>query len=52
MARTSATFTTMVTYIVPINGLVLGALVLNEHLSPMLMISLALVFAGVLMVRR
>jgi len=52
LARTSATFTTMVTYIVPINGLVLGALVLNEHLSPMLMISLALVFAGVLMVRR
>ena len=52
LARTSATFTTMVTYIVPINGLVLGALVLNEHLSPMLLVSLVLVFAGVLLVRR
>lgn len=52
LARTSATFTTMVTYIVPINGLVLGALVLNEHLSPMLLVSLVLVSAGVLLVRR
>ncbi|MCJ7549161.1 MAG: EamA family transporter [Anaerolineae bacterium] len=50
--RTSATFTAMVTYIVPINGLILGALVLGEHLSPMLVISLGLVMSGVLLVRR
>jgi drug/metabolite transporter (DMT)-like permease len=52
LERTSATFTTMVTYIVPINGLILGALVLGEPLSPMVLISLALVLAGVLLVRR
>jgi drug/metabolite transporter (DMT)-like permease len=51
LARTSATFTTMVTYIVPINGLILGALVLGEPLSPLVLISLGLVIAGVLMVR-
>jgi len=50
--RTSATFTTMVTYIVPINGLILGALVLGEHLSPMVVISLGIVLSGVLLVRR
>jgi len=50
--RTSATFTTMVTYIVPINGLILGALVLGEHLSSMLVISLGIVLSGVLLVRR
>lgn len=50
--RTSATFTIMVTYIVPINGLVLGALVLGEHLSSMLVISLGLVLSGILLVRR
>ena len=52
LARTSATFTTMVTYIVPINGLILGALVLGEPLSPLVLLSLGLVIAGVLMVRR
>jgi len=50
--RTSATFTTMVTYIVPINGLILGALVLGEHLSSMVVISLGIVLSGVLLVRR
>lgn len=50
--RTSATFTTMVTYIVPINGLILGALVLGESMSPMILLSLGLVLGGVLMVRR
>jgi drug/metabolite transporter (DMT)-like permease len=50
--RTSATFTSMVTYIVPINGLILGALVLGEHLSPTLVISLGIVLSGVLLVRR
>ncbi len=52
LKRTSATFTTMVTYIVPINGLILGALVLGETLTPMVVASLGLVLAGVLLVRR
>jgi drug/metabolite transporter (DMT)-like permease len=52
LARTNATFTTMVTYIVPINGLILGALVLGESLSSVVLISLGLVIAGVLLVRR
>jgi len=50
--RTSATFTTMVTYIVPINGLLLGALILGEELSPMVGVSLAIVLSGVLLVQR
>jgi len=50
--RTNATFTTMVTYIVPINGLLLGAVVLNETLSPVLLLSLGLVLGGVLLVRQ
>jgi len=48
--RTSATFVTMVTYIVPINGLILGALVLNEQLNLTVLVSLALVLLGVLLV--
>ena len=52
LKRTNATFTTMVTYIVPINGLLLGALVLNESLSPSLLLSLGLVLGGVLLVRQ
>jgi drug/metabolite transporter (DMT)-like permease len=52
LKRTNATFTTMVTYIVPINGLLLGALVLNEALSPSLLLSLGLVLGGVLLVRQ
>ena len=31
--RTSATFTSTVTYIIPVNGLILGALVLGESLE-------------------
>jgi drug/metabolite transporter (DMT)-like permease len=50
--RTNATFTTMVTYIVPINGLLLGAIVLDETLSPALLLSLGLVLGGVLLVRQ
>jgi drug/metabolite transporter (DMT)-like permease len=50
--RTSATFTTMVTYIVPINGLILGTVVLDEVMSPMILVSLGLVLSGVLLVRR
>ncbi|MCU0520438.1 MAG: EamA family transporter [Anaerolineae bacterium] len=52
LARTTATFTVLVTYIVPVNGLILGSLVLGEHLSPMLVVSLALILGGVLLVRR
>jgi drug/metabolite transporter (DMT)-like permease len=50
--RTSATFVSTVTYIIPVNGLILGALVLGEPLSGTLLISLALVLLGVLLVRR
>jgi len=49
--RSSATFTTMVTYIIPINGLILGALVLNESLDMTTLGSLALILLGVLLVR-
>jgi len=49
--RTSATFTTTVTYIVPVNGLVLGTLVLGEPLSAALLGSLVLIMLGVLLVR-
>jgi drug/metabolite transporter (DMT)-like permease len=52
LARTSATFTTMVTYIVPINGLILGALILGEGITPMIVASLVLVLGGVLLVRQ
>lgn len=51
LQRTNATFTTTVTYIVPINGLLLGALILGEQLHPGLFISLALILSGVLLVR-
>jgi drug/metabolite transporter (DMT)-like permease len=50
--RTSATFVTMTTYIVPINGLILGALLLGESISPTLLISLGLILGGVLLVRQ
>jgi len=49
--RSSATFTTMVTYIIPVNGLILGALVLNESLDVTTLGSLALILLGVLLVR-
>jgi drug/metabolite transporter (DMT)-like permease len=49
--RSSATFTTMVTYIIPINGLMLGAVVLNESLDVTTLGSLALILLGVLLVR-
>ena len=51
LQRTSATFTTTVTYIVPINGLILGALILGETIHPELLISLGLILSGVLLVR-
>jgi drug/metabolite transporter (DMT)-like permease len=49
--RTSATFATMVTYVIPVNGLMLGALVLDEPLDLALLASLVLVLVGVLLVR-
>jgi drug/metabolite transporter (DMT)-like permease len=41
-----------VTYIIPVNGLLLGALVLDEPLSLMLFLSLGLILLGVLLVRK
>jgi drug/metabolite transporter (DMT)-like permease len=52
LARTSATFTSTVTYIIPINGLFLGALVLDETLTLIILASTALILAGVLLVSR
>lgn len=52
LSRTSATFATMVTYIVPVNGLILGALILSESVGSMVLLSLALVMGGVLLVRQ
>ncbi|MFN2165488.1 MAG: DMT family transporter [Anaerolineae bacterium] len=50
--RTSATFVSMVTYVIPVNGLLLGALVLNEALTLNVLVSAALILAGVVLVRR
>jgi len=49
--RTSATFTSMVTYVIPVNGLLMGALVLDERLTPVVLLSLALILSGVVLVR-
>jgi drug/metabolite transporter (DMT)-like permease len=48
----SATFVSTVTYIIPVFGLVLGALVLAEPLTPDLFASLGLILLGILLVRR
>jgi len=50
--RTSATFVSMVTYIIPVNGLLLGALVLKEALTLNVLVSAALILIGVMLVRR
>jgi drug/metabolite transporter (DMT)-like permease len=42
----------MVTYIIPINGLILGAVVLGEPVTLVILLSLALILAGVLLVRQ
>lgn len=52
LERTSATFVTTVTYIIPVSGLLLGALVLHEPFDPLLFGTLALILLGVLLVRR
>lgn len=49
--RTSATFVSTVTYIIPINGLLLGALVLSEPITLTVIGSSALILLGVLLVR-
>jgi drug/metabolite transporter (DMT)-like permease len=51
LGRTSATFVSTVTYIIPINGLILGALILGEPLTATLLGSSALILLGVLLVR-
>lgn len=51
IGRTSATLVSTVTYIIPIVGLILGALVLDEPVTINLLISLALIIVGVLLVR-
>jgi drug/metabolite transporter (DMT)-like permease len=50
--RTSATFVSTVTYIIPVFGLILGALVLGEELNGLLLGSLALILLGELLVRK
>jgi drug/metabolite transporter (DMT)-like permease len=50
--RGGATYATMVTYIIPVNGLLLGALVLGEPLNVTVWLSLLLILGGVLLVRR
>jgi drug/metabolite transporter (DMT)-like permease len=49
--RTSATFVSTVTYIIPVIGLFLGWLVLGEPLSLNVLLGLLLIFAGVILVR-
>jgi drug/metabolite transporter (DMT)-like permease len=50
--RTSATFVSTVTYVIPVNGLIMGALVLDETLTPVVIVSLVLILIGVVLVRR
>ncbi len=50
--RTSATFVSTVTYVIPVFGLILGALVLGEQLNGFLLSSLVLILLGVLLVRK
>jgi drug/metabolite transporter (DMT)-like permease len=49
--RTSATFVSTVTYVIPVVGLILGALVLDESVTLNLGFSAALIIVGVLLVR-
>lgn len=49
--RTSATFVSTVTYIIPVNGLILGAIVLGEPITGWLLGALVLILLGVLLVR-
>ncbi len=49
--RTSATFVSTVTYIIPVTAFLLGALILNESLNATLLGGSALVLLGVFLVR-
>jgi drug/metabolite transporter (DMT)-like permease len=49
---TTATFVSTVTYIIPVFGLFLGALVLDEPLTANLLAGLALILLGILLVRK
>jgi drug/metabolite transporter (DMT)-like permease len=51
LERTSATFVSTVTYIIPINGFILGSLILSEPLTIPLLGTSALILLGVLLVR-
>ncbi|TFG65734.1 MAG: EamA family transporter [Anaerolineales bacterium] len=51
LERTNATFTVSVTYIVPIFGSILGALILHENLNPIIIVSLLCILIGVLLVK-
>ena len=50
LGRWGATRTSMVAYLLPIYGITLGALVLNEHVDQRLLIGTALVIGGVALV--
>ena len=50
--RTSATFVSTVTYVIPVFGLILGALVLGEPLTATQLVSLTLILVGVLLARK
>jgi drug/metabolite transporter (DMT)-like permease len=51
LEKTSATFVSLVTYIIPVHGLLLGALVLREPVDLIVLASLILILLGVLVVR-
>jgi drug/metabolite transporter (DMT)-like permease len=50
--RTSATYTSTVTFVIPVFGLILGYLVLGEPLTWTLLLSLTLILFGVVLVRK
>ena len=50
--RMGATQLTMVTYLIPIMGLMLGAVVLGEHITATALLALVLILAGVVIVHR
>lgn len=50
--RWGATRTTMVSYLIPAVGIVLGALVLDESIEPTLILGAALILLGIILVNR
>jgi drug/metabolite transporter (DMT)-like permease len=51
LGRWGATRTSMVAYLMPVNGVVLGALVLGEPVDARLVVGLALVISGIAVVQ-